>query len=154
MQPAKAGGSIKPRVERGFASATLGKRLEKIAARQAGDSGIPQLLSPASRAQFLLSIDPRVSARKASLHPRLYALVRFSGHGPGHTRFARWPRFRSFASRVGPDSLVALRDQISRLLAGVSDVRLLGPAPAWGFGAHSLRSATSGSTFVARLAGM
>jgi hypothetical protein len=53
--------------------------MNDVLARIAGDSRRAKCLAPAARAKFSLAILTQGSARKASLHPGLYALAHFVG---------------------------------------------------------------------------
>jgi len=90
----EAGESIKPGVKRGFASATPGKAVKSLGPAKAGRQ---KARSHSSRARFAGAICPaRLSegfARRASLHPRLYALARFAGHVKAQPNLRGTPRF-------------------------------------------------------------
>ena len=70
----EAGASIKPGVERGFASETPGQVcVRTFSAREAGDSAVFRNVCRPLRGLTFILIVPWGYARNASLHPRLYA---------------------------------------------------------------------------------
>src|SRR5262245_59892580 len=109
LKPAKQLRAIMPRVKRGFASGTLGRSAKYFASLRSGRRLLAQyicrplrgllsfsttlprvsLAKPRSTLGFMLAPAPRVAiffnhstwgfARKASLHPRLYACTRSAG---------------------------------------------------------------------------